>query len=136
ARFVGESPRIESLAFSPTGALLAVAGSAPARFGEIQIWDVSTNGLAHPTNALKKSFKISTDSIYGISFPPESDRVAVGCADKTVRVIAVKDGKELLKFDNHSDWVFGTTFTTNGKRILTGSRDRAMQLIDAARGQF
>src|SRR5436309_5785177 len=136
ARFVGESPRIESLAFSSDGKLLAVAGSAPARFGEIQIWDVTTNGLANPTNALLKSFKISTDSIYGISFSPDSDRVAVGCADKTVRVVAVKDGKELLKFDNHSDWVFGTTFTTNGKRLLTGSRDRAMKLIDAASGQF
>ena len=44
--------------------------------------------------------------------------------------------RRLLKFDNHSDWVFGTTFTLNGKRILSGSRDRAMKLIDAANGQF
>ena len=136
ARLVGESPRIESLAFSSNGTMLAVAGSAPARFGEIQIWDVTSNGLANPTNALIKSFKISTDSIYGISFSPESERVAIGCADKTVRIIAIKDGKELLKFDNHSDWVFGATFTLNGKRLLTGSRDRAMKLIDASNGQF
>src|SRR5204863_7980001 len=91
-RLVGESTRIESLAFSSDGKRLAVAASAPARFGEVQIWDATSNGLANPTNALLKSFKISTDSIYGISFSPESDRVAVGCADKTVRVIAVKDG--------------------------------------------
>ncbi len=136
ARLVGESPRIESLAFNSNGTMLAVAGSAPARFGEIQIWDVSSNGVANPTNALLKSFKISSDSIYGISFSPESERVAVGCADKTVRIIAVKDGKELVKLDNHSDWVFGTTFTLNGKRVLTGSRDRAMKLIDASNGQF
>jgi len=32
ARLLGESPRIESLAFSPNGKFLAVAGSAPARF--------------------------------------------------------------------------------------------------------
>ena len=136
ARFVGESPRIESLAFSSTGTMLAVAGSAPARFGEIQIWDVSTNGLANSTNALLKAFKVSTDAIYGISFSPGASRVAVGCADKSVRIFAVKDGKELLKFDNHSDWVFGTTFTVNGKRLLTGSRDRAMKLIDASNAQF
>ena len=136
ARLLGESPRIESLAFSSNGQVLAVAGSAPARFGEIQIWDVTTNGLANPAKALLKSFKISADSIYGIGFSPAADRVAVGCADKTVRVIALSDGKELLKFDNHSDWVFGAAFTTNGKRLLTGSRDRAMKLIDAANGQF
>ena len=136
ARLVGESPRIESLAFSSNGAVLAVAGSAPARFGEIQIWDVSTNGIAKPASALLKSFKIATDSIYGISFSPESERVAVGCADKTVRIISVKDGKELLKFDNHGDWVFGTTFTLDGKRVLSGSRDKAMKIIDASNAQF
>jgi len=136
ARLVGESPRIESIAFSTNGALLAVAGSAPARFGEIQIWDVTTNELAHSTNGPLKSFKISTDSIYGISFSPDTSKVAVGCADKTVRIIALADGKELLKFDGHGDWVFGTTFTLNGKRLLTGSRDRAMKLIDAANGQL
>ena len=129
ARLVGESPRIESLAYSADGRMLAVAGGAPARFGEVQIWDTSTNGLA-------KTYKVSTDSIYGISFSPEADRIAFGCADKSVRIIAVKDGKELLKFDNHSDWVFGTTFTLNGKRLLTGSRDRAMKLIDASNSQF
>jgi WD40 repeat protein len=136
ARLVGESPRIEALAFSSNGTMLAVAGSAPARFGEIQIWDVTTNALANATNGPSKSYKIATDSIYGISFSPEAKRVAVGCADKTVRIISVSDGKELLKFDNHSDWVLGTTFTLNGKRLLTASRDRAMKLIDAASGQF
>jgi WD40 repeat protein len=129
ARLVGESPRIESLAYSSDGKMLGVAGSAPARFGEIQIWDTSSNGLA-------KSFKISTDSVYGLSFSPENDRVAVGCADKSVRIIAIKDGKELMKFDNHSDWVFGTAFTVNGKRLVSGSRDKAVKLIDASNGQF
>ncbi len=129
ARLVGESPRIESLCYSPDGKMLAVAGSAPARFGEIQLWDTATNGLL-------RAFKLSTDSLYGLSFSPDSERLAMGGADKIVRIISVKDGKELLKFDNHSDWVFATTFTTNAKRILSGSRDRAMKLIDAANGQF
>ena len=70
ARLLGESPRIESLAYSPDGKMLGVAGSAPARFGEIQIWDTATNGLL-------KSYKISIDSVYGLSFSPEGGRVAV-----------------------------------------------------------
>jgi WD40 repeat protein len=131
-RLLGESPRIESLAFSPDGKLLAVAGSAPARFGEIQVWDVATTA----PNGPQKSWKIALDSVYGISWSPKSDRLAVGCADKTVRLMDVADGKELLKFDNHSDWVFGTIWTVDGKRLVTGSRDRAMKLIDAANGQF
>jgi len=129
ARLVGESPRIESLAFSPDGRSLAVAGSAPARFGEVQIWDAAKHELYN-------AFRVSLDSVYGISFSPDTNRIAVGCADKTVRVLSVQDGKELLKFENHSDWVLGTTFTVDGKRLVTGSRDRAMKFIDASNGQF
>jgi tricorn protease-like protein len=133
ARLVGESPRIESLAFSPDGKKLAVAGSAPARFGEVQIWDSSTPGtsLTPP-----KSYKASLDSIYGISWSPDGTRLAFGGADKVVRIIKADDGKELVKFENHSDWVFATTWTVDGKRILSGSRDKAMKLIDASNGQF
>jgi WD40 repeat protein len=129
ARLLGESQRIESLAWSADGKLLAVAGSAPARFGEVQIWNT-------PSNTLAGAFKVSSDSVFGISFSPKADRVAIGCADKTVRILAVADGKELLKFDNHSDWVFGTLWTVDGKRLLTGSRDKAMKMIDASNGQF
>ena len=136
ARLVGEAPRIEAVAFSPDGKLLAVAGSAPARFGEVQVWDVAASLDAPPTSGPQKAWKIAADSVYGVSWSRGGSRLAVGCADKTVRVIAVADGKELLKFDNHSDWVLGTLWTTDGKRLLTGSRDRAMKLIDAANGQF
>jgi WD40 repeat protein len=132
ARLLGESPRIESLAFSPDGKFLAVAGSAPARFGEVQVWDMSATSATAP----QKSWKVALDSVYGISWSPKADRLAVGCADKSVRVLDVADGKELLKFDNHSDWVFGTIWTMDGKRLVTGSRDRAMKLIDASNGQF
>ena len=41
ARLVGLSERIESLAFSPDGKLLAVTGGSPGRFGEVQVWDVA-----------------------------------------------------------------------------------------------
>ena len=133
ARLVGESPRIESLAFSPDGKKLAVAGSAPARFGEVQIWDAATTGtvLAPP-----KAFKVSMDSIYGISWSPDGTRLAFAGADKVVRIISAADGKELVKFENHSDWVFATSWTLDGKRILSGSRDKAIKLIDASNGQF
>jgi WD40 repeat protein len=129
SRLLGESPRIESLAYSTDGKLLGVAGSAPARFGEIQIWNTASN-------TLEKAYKVSADSVFGLSFSPQADRVAVGCADKTVRVIAIADGKELLKFDNHSDWVFGTAWTLDGKRLVTGSRDQAIKYIEASNGQF
>jgi WD40 repeat protein len=133
ARLVGESPRIESIAFSPDGKKLAVAGSAPARFGEVQLWEATATGTVLGP---QKSFKVALDSIYGISWSPDGARLAFAGADKIVRIISAADGKELVKFENHSDWVFATTWTTNGQRILSGSRDRALKLIDAKSGQF
>ncbi|HVY68825.1 MAG TPA: c-type cytochrome domain-containing protein, partial [Verrucomicrobiae bacterium] len=129
ARLVGESPRIESVKFSPDGKLLAVSGGAPAQFGEIQVWDVT----AHTES---KSFKVTSDVLFGVSFSPDAKEIAFGCTDKTARVIDANDGHELMKFDNHSDWIFCTTFSVDGKRLLTGSRDKAMKLINVANGQF
>jgi WD40 repeat protein len=129
ARLLGESPRIESIAFSPDGKSIVVAGGAPSRFGEIQIWDVAAQKQF-------KSFKISTDTLYGATFSPDGKRIAFGGADKAVRVISAEDGKEIVKFENHGDWTFGVVFTRDGKRILSCSRDRAMKLIDASSGQL
>lgn len=129
ARLVGESPKIEAIAFSSDGKFMAVAGGAPAVFGEVQIWNV-----AEKKQVLAQ--RVALDSIYGISFSPDNQRIAFGGADKSVRVLSVSDGKELMKFDNHSDWVFRTAFTLDGKRLLSGSRDRAMKLINIENGQL
>jgi WD40 repeat protein/mono/diheme cytochrome c family protein len=128
ARLAGESSQISGLAFSADGSRLAACGGSPAQFGEIQVWDVAGRSLL-------KSVKLTDDMLFGVSFSPDAARVAFCCTDKSVRMIELSEGKEVLKFDGHSEWSFGTLFTLDGKRLLTGSRDRAMKLIDASNGQ-
>lgn len=129
SRLLGESPRIESLAFSADSSRLAVSGGAPARFGEVQVWSI-------PAAELISAWKVGSDSAFGISWSPDGTRLAFGGVDKSTHIIAVADGKELVKFDNHSDWVLRTAWVNNGERLLSGSRDRAVKLISVRNGQF
>jgi WD40 repeat protein len=129
ARLVGISDRIQSLAFSPDGATLVAAGGTPARFGEVQVWDVAARKLLHST-------MVSADTVFGASLSPDASKIAVGCADNTVRVIETASGKELLKIGHHENWVLGTAFGIDGKRLVSVGRDRAAKLTDAASGAF
>jgi WD40 repeat protein len=126
-RLVGESPRVESLAFSPDGSTLAVAGGAPSEYGEVQLWNVAEKKLT-------RSIKAGTDCVYGISWSPDGTKIAIGCPDKLVRVFAVADGREIMRCDNHIDWVFATAWSHDGARLVSASRDRAIKLIDVASG--
>jgi WD40 repeat protein len=128
-RFTGVSERILSLVFSKDGATLLAAGGTPARFGEIQLWDVAAGKLKH-------SITVTGDTVFGASMSPDSSRVAVGCTDNTVRIFDVASGKELFKIGNHENWILGTVFGIDGKRIVSVGRDRAAKLTDATSGAF
>lgn len=129
ARLVGLSDRIQSLKFSADGKMLVAAGGTPARFGEVQIWDVASHKLLH-------SVMLTNDTVFGASLSPDASRVAVGCADNTVRIVDTAAGKEVLKISNHENWVLGTIFGVNGSRIVSAGRDQAAKLTDATNGAF
>jgi WD40 repeat protein/mono/diheme cytochrome c family protein len=129
ARLLGESPRLESLAFSSDGKMLAACGGSAAQFGQVQVWDLASGKAA-------KTFNVGTDELYGVSFAPDGKSVAFGGADKIVHRIDLGTGKELLDFKAHADWVLATQFTHDGKQLVSAGRDRAMKLIDLENSRF
>ena len=44
--------------------------------------------------------------------------------------------RRLVKFDNHSDWVFGTVFSTDGTHFVSCSRDTSLKLVEVETGSF
>lgn len=129
ARLAGLSERIHGVAFSPDGTKLVAVGGNPARFGELQIWDVASRKQLH-------SAVLTNDTLFGLSFSPDGAKVAFGGADKSVRMFDVASGREIRRMDHHEDWVFGTIFGIDGKRLVSVSRDRAAKLTDANTGAF
>ena len=129
ARLAGLSDRIQSVGFSNNGKTLVAAGGTPARFGEVQLWDVDSRKLKH-------SITLTNETVFGASLSPDGSRVAVGCADNTVRLVDAAAGKEALKISNHENWVLGTVFGVDGKRLVSVGRDQAAKLTDAASGAF
>src|SRR5205807_1482367 len=54
----------------------------------------------------------------------------------SVRLITVPDGKQIMRVDNHSDWVFSTAFSVDGKNVLSTGRDQAVKLTLVEGGSF
>ncbi len=130
ARLPGKSMRIHGLAFTPDGKALVAVGGDPARWGEVQVWDVASRKQ-------RSSLVSSTDTFYGGGISPDGKLVAAGGgADKSIRLVDIETGKEVRRMDHHEDWVFQTVFGVDGKRLVTVGRDRAAKLTDVATGRF
>lgn len=128
-RLPGKAERLLSLAWSADSKMLVAGGGTPARFGEVQWWDVAAG------KQLRKA-ELTADTVFGASLAPDASKVAVGCTDNTVHAFDTATGNELYKLGNHEGWVLGTVFDVSGKRLISVSRDRAAKIIDAKAGQF
>ncbi|NOS70023.1 MAG: DUF1549 domain-containing protein [Verrucomicrobia bacterium] len=128
-RLIGLSERVQSLQFSPDGQWLAVAGGDPARLGEVQVWDVAKRKLTI-------SVPVSYDTLYGVSWSPDSRLIAFGCPDNTVRAIEAASGKQVMQMGSHTDWVMSTTFSAKGEHVISGGRDMSVKLTEIAEQRF
>lgn len=129
SRLIGISERVQSLAYSPDGKRLAAVGGAPGRFGEVQVWSPEAEKLI-------VSAPVTFDTLYGLSWSPDSKTVAFGCADNTVRAVDATSGKQTLQMGTHSDWVLGTVFSQDGLHLVSVGRDMTMKLTDVPTQRF
>ncbi len=124
-RLVGIAERIQSVRFSPDGAKLAVAGGLPGRMGEIQIWDVAKKKL-------KLSVPMTFDTLFGLCWSGDGNRLSFGCTDNSVRVIDAATGEQVMFQGGHSDWVLDTFFVADNSHVVSASRDMSVKLTEIA----
>ena len=129
ARLLGRSDKIHSINFSADGKRLVAVGGTPAKFGELQIWDVDSRKQLRSVTA-------TTDTLFAGDLSPDGTKAVFGGVDKSVWMVDIESGEQVFKAGHHEDWVLQTVFGVDGKRIVSVSRDRAAKLADAGTGAF
>ena len=112
--------RVEDVAFSPDGQVLAVASSIG-----IWLYDVETY----------RELALLTESmgwVSSVSFSPDGSMLASGSWDNTVILWDVASRSQLTTLEGHTGWVSSVSFSPDGSMLASGSWDSTVILWDVA----
>jgi WD40 repeat protein len=127
-RIKNVAERTYSVAYSPDGKLLAVAGGTPGQMGEVKLFNAADG-------ALIKDLGSMPDVAYRAVFNPAGTKLAAGGADRSIRVYDVASGKQEILIEDHADWVVGLAWNGDGSKLASASRDKTSKLFNAANGE-
>lgn len=124
--------RIHALVPGKGGRRLFYAGGSPGRSGEAGWLDLDA-GL-QPTG--RQVLARSTDVFLALALSADDRQLAVGGADKLIRLTEVESGREMRQLPQHADWVMGLAFNADGSRLASASRDGTARIFDPASGEM
>ncbi len=127
----GKSPfadRVNAVAFSPDGKLLATGGGEPSRGGEIKFWDPATGA------PLRDFPKLHADAVLGLEFSPDGKHLATASADKVCRILDAATGKGVRSFEGHTHHVLAVSWSLDGRTVATAGADNAVKIWDFTTG--
>ncbi len=125
-RVRGPRERTYDVVFSPNGQWLGVASGDPGQFGKATLFKTTPNGEANEPRELVES----ADVVFAVAFSPDSKKVAVGGADRAIRVFEVETAKLLLTIEDHADWVLDLAFSPDGTKLASAGRDKTSKVFD------
>jgi len=124
ARFDKHDKAIVNVAFNSNGRQ-AVSVSLDSR---VIVYDRASASV---------TVEITLEDTYGIdaTFSPNSKQLAVGCADGSIRLYSLPDGREVGRLLGHSNMVTSLLYTPNGQQLVSASLDKSARLWDVKSGE-
>ena len=77
-----------------------------------------------------------TEAVKSVSWDMNSERIALGSLDSTVRIWDIKTGELLKTFNGHTHIVESVSWDTNSERIASGSLDKTVRIWDIKTGEL
>jgi WD40 repeat protein len=65
-----------------------------------------------------------------VAFSPDGTRLAVGCADHTIRLWDVATREEVAELRGHEAYVHAVAFSPDGTRLASASGDYTIRIWD------
>lgn len=128
-RLVHQPKRIQSLDLSADGQWLASAGGSSGKSGQVRLLKPGSTNQSR----LVASYP---DLAFCVRFSPATNQLAASAADNTIRIFSLPEGREILKIEQHADWVLDLNWSSDGKRLISASRDRSARVYNATNGEL
>ena len=128
-KLIGFAHNVVALAFSPNSKLLATGGGVPAEDGEIKVFE---SGTWKQVTNVKNGH---SDTVYGVSFNPDSTKLATCSADKFIKVFEIPNGKFVKSFEGHTHHVLDVGWRGDGKFLASAGADNTVKVWDYEKGE-
>jgi WD40 repeat protein len=121
--------RVNALAFSPDGTVLATGGGEPSRSGELKLWKLPEGSLAQDLGA------VHSDAVTAVAFSPRGDRIASSGADRFARITTLQTNVSRLNLEGHTHHVIAVAWTPDGSVLATAGAEGTVKLWNPRTGE-
>jgi len=121
---VVEGERVETMAFSPDGKILASGTGLSGT--SIELWDVSKRKLIN-------QLKGHTKYVHSLTFSRDGKQFASASADQTIRVWDAETWALLTVLKGHQQEIWALDFSPSSHKLVSGSKDGQIAIWNTER---
>jgi hypothetical protein len=131
--FRGHTDNVVSVAFAGDGSQTLSA----SRDGTIRICDLESGGEVRRIVSQMKivGLAFSSDGLTALGTCIRSPTRLLPVPKNTVRLWALESGRELRRFEGHTDLIWSVAISPDGRRALSGSEDNTVRLWELDGGR-